>query len=96
MLDLAVVGIRFENGSLDHVKSFLVAARLSGEGQNTRFKIVAGITSRLKLLDYQRLRSLLGENQDLLDKAPNWLAVNTERNGKNDRFVKRDRIRVSF
>jgi hypothetical protein len=68
-----VVGVRFENAQLNHIKSFLVAALQNGRDDQLRFRIVAGITSKLKALDYQRLRAALGEKEDLLEERPEWL-----------------------
>lgn len=94
VLDLAVVGVRFENASLENVKSFLVAARLSGRANQLRFKVVAGITSKLKKLDYQRLRSTIGETEELLEATQNWLELDETKYKKYDRYVPRNKIQI--
>jgi hypothetical protein len=58
-------------------------------------KIVAGITSRLKKIDYQRLMGALGETEELLEHRPDWVEGNGgEKNGKNDRFLPREQVQV--
>ena len=104
-----MVGVRFENAQLSHIKSFLVAARQTGKDDQLRCRIVAGITSKLKALDYQRLRTALGENENLLEERPEWLEQKKEVHGngddggqgsrgggpgKFDRFVPRENIKV--
>ncbi|KAL3090164.1 hypothetical protein niasHS_006616 [Heterodera schachtii] len=92
-LDLALVGIRYENNAFSHIKSFLVAARLPGPSTNFHLKIVAGITSRLKALDFKRLTELLGPKKALLHKMPAWLERNNGA-GKYDLFVPKHNIQV--
>uniref|UniRef100_A0A1I8BVF8 DNA_LIGASE_A3 domain-containing protein n=1 Tax=Meloidogyne hapla TaxID=6305 RepID=A0A1I8BVF8_MELHA len=81
VLDLAVVGVKIESGQNgNRLKSFLVAARSNNCEESTsygvgqiKFKLVAGITSRLKALDFQRLRSIIGDTSELLFTKPEWI-----------------------
>lgn len=71
------------------------------EEEELRLKIVAGITSRLKALDYQKLRSALGDFEELLERRPPWLTTNPNweeeegiKRDKHVRFVPREKIPV--
>uniref|UniRef100_A0A915ECJ1 DNA ligase IV n=1 Tax=Ditylenchus dipsaci TaxID=166011 RepID=A0A915ECJ1_9BILA len=93
LLDLAVVGVNFENNSTN-VKSFLVAARQSG-AEDLKFRIVAGITSHIKKLDFVRLMELLKGDEQLLssDSQPDWLASQIKPD-KKLKIVPRQNIQV--
>lgn len=93
-LDLAIVGLRFENENMEKIKSFIVACRLSGSSSDIRLKTVAGITSRLKLVDFQRLMKAIGEYDELEKQIPDWLELEEDKVGKYDRYLTRERIQV--
>uniref|UniRef100_A0A183C693 DNA ligase IV n=1 Tax=Globodera pallida TaxID=36090 RepID=A0A183C693_GLOPA len=76
------------------VLDLAVVARLPGPTSDFHLKIVAGITSRLKVLDFKRLIGLLGGSKALLEKMPEWLEKNNGNAGKNDRFVQKRNIQV--
>uniref|UniRef100_A0A914HEM6 DNA ligase IV n=1 Tax=Globodera rostochiensis TaxID=31243 RepID=A0A914HEM6_GLORO len=76
------------------VLDLAVVARLPGPSSDLHLKIVAGITSRLKVLDFKRLIGLLGGSKALLEKMPEWLEKNNGNAGKNDRFVQKQNIQV--
>ncbi|CAK5112484.1 unnamed protein product [Meloidogyne enterolobii] len=105
VLDLAVVGVRIEAGhDRNRLKSFLVAAKScnkNGKEATTsdgkfKFKMIAGITSRLKALDFQRLRSTIGNTSELLFKRPEWIEDfdETSKNADSYRFVFYEKIQV--
>ncbi|CAK5085936.1 unnamed protein product [Meloidogyne enterolobii] len=105
VLDLAVVGVRIEAGhDRNRLKSFLVAAKScnkNGKEVTTsdgkfKFKMIAGITSRLKALDFQRLRSTIGNTSELLFKRPEWIEEfdDTSKNADCYRFVFYEKIQI--
>lgn len=86
VIDVVVVGARYENKDYATIKSFEIAALTRNTfytrlfqgfgfpepGQNQRFQIIGGVQARLKAHDFERLvRSLSLKPENT--KRPSWI-----------------------
>ena len=62
-----------------------------------RFRVVAGITSHLKRIDYDRIMRLLNRDDELLNgfEQPSWISGSVSL-GRNVKFVPRPNIQVGI
>ncbi|KAI6194616.1 DNA ligase IV [Aphelenchoides besseyi] len=68
-LDLAVVGVRYENMERQKFRSFLVAALTNDE----KYRIIGGIQASLKKTELERLFDQLQVKEMGLEQCPVWL-----------------------